>query len=172
MEKMSTGYGTQLTRQIGEHLVVAKLGRRRILAPPFSGNVPDYDLLASDLSGHPLPLQVKAINGLSWQFNASSFLQIDSEGDRQIIRGKKKLPNSNLICVLVILNKNENDAFYILRKGDLQEIIFQKYTSKARNDVRVRPKNPKSTHCAIWPEDLGPFLNNWNLITDHFDPIG
>ena len=60
---MKKGFNTQLTRQIGEHLVVAKLGRLGILATPFAGNVPDYDLLASDLSGHSLPLQVKAING-------------------------------------------------------------------------------------------------------------
>ena len=43
---MKTGYSTQLTQQIGEHLVVAKLGRMGIMATPFAGNVPDYDLLA------------------------------------------------------------------------------------------------------------------------------
>ena len=59
---MKQGYSTQLTRQIGEHLVVAKLGRLCILATPFAGNIPDYDLLASDLSGHSLPLQVKTVN--------------------------------------------------------------------------------------------------------------
>jgi len=168
---MTTGYGTQLTRQIGEHLVVAKLGRKKIIATPFAGNVPDYDVLASDLAGHSLPLQVKAINGISWQFSASSFLDIEIQGEKQIIKGKKKLQNSELICVLVVINENEKDTFYILTKNNLQELIFKKYTSKATNGVRIRPRNASSTHCAVWPKDLEPFRDNWELITNHFDPI-
>lgn len=168
---MTTGYGTQLTRQIGEHLVVAKLGRRGILATPFAGNVPDYDLLASDLSGHSLPIQVKAINGISWQFNASSFVHIEFDSDRQIIKGKKDLSNISLICVLVLLKEDENDVFYILTKEDLQDLIFKKYDSKAIDGVRVRPRNTKSTHCAIWPADLELFKDNWNLLTSQFDLI-
>ncbi len=118
-----------------------------------------------------MPLQVKAINGISWQFTANSFLDIEIKNEKQIIKGKKNLKNSALICVLVVLDKNEKDTFYVLKKSDLQEIIFHKYTSKATNGVRIRPRNSKSTHCAVWPEDLEPFRNNWKLITDHFDPI-
>ena len=52
----------KLTGQIGEHLVVAELGRRMIIATPFSGNVPDIDVIAyaNKKSTH---IQVKAING-------------------------------------------------------------------------------------------------------------
>ena len=42
---MATGLSAKLTGQIGEHLVVAELGRRAIIATPFSGNVPDIDVL-------------------------------------------------------------------------------------------------------------------------------
>ena len=41
---MATGHDNQLTRQIGEHLVAAELGRRGYVATPFAGNVPMYDL--------------------------------------------------------------------------------------------------------------------------------
>ena len=43
---MATGLSTKLTGQIGEHLVTAELGRLGIIATPFSGNVPDIDILA------------------------------------------------------------------------------------------------------------------------------
>jgi hypothetical protein len=36
---MPRNFKTQLAGQIGEHLVVAELGRRGVVATPFSGNV-------------------------------------------------------------------------------------------------------------------------------------
>ena len=162
---MTTGYGTQLTRQIGEHLVVAKLGRKGIVATPFAGNVPDYDLLASDLSGHSMPIQVKAINGPSWQFSVTSFLEIEFDGDNQIVKGKKTVPNPGLVCVIVLLHPDEHDEFFILTMADLQDHFFAHYKGG------VRPRNPKSTHCAIWPKELTAYRDNWKLITQHFDQI-
>jgi hypothetical protein len=162
---MKTGYMTQLTRQIWEHLVVAKLGRMGIIATPFAGNVPDYDLLASDLSGHSMPIQVKAINGPSWQFSATSFLEIEFDGDRQIVKGKKVVSNTNLVCVFVLLQPDERDEFYILTIADLQDHFLKHYKGG------VRPRNPKSTHCAIWPKELTAYRDKWELITSHFDKI-
>ncbi len=162
---MKQGYNTQLTRQIGEHLVVAKLGRLGILATPFAGNIPDYDLLASDLSGHSLPIQVKTINGPSWQFSATSFLDIKFDSDRQVIQGKKKVSNPNLICVFVFLKPDGYDEFFILTVKDLQEHFLKNYKGG------VRPRNPKSTHCAIWPKELMKYRNKWELITRHFNAI-
>jgi hypothetical protein len=34
-----------LTKQIGEHLVVAELGRNGLIATPFAGNVQNFDLV-------------------------------------------------------------------------------------------------------------------------------
>jgi hypothetical protein len=39
---MATGRSTQLTGQIGEHLVAAGLGRMGFVAAPFAGNVPHF----------------------------------------------------------------------------------------------------------------------------------
>lgn len=39
---MAMGRNSQLTRQIGEHLVLAKLGRLGYSASPFAGNVPQF----------------------------------------------------------------------------------------------------------------------------------
>lgn len=65
---MATGREMQLTRQVGEHLVAAKLGRLGYVATPFAGNVPMFDVLAADIRGYAIPIQVKSINGPSGSF--------------------------------------------------------------------------------------------------------
>lgn len=67
---MSLGYRNNLAKQIAEHLACAELGRRGFLATPFSGNVPNYDILVADDTGRALPIQVKASRSNNWQSNA------------------------------------------------------------------------------------------------------
>ena len=43
---MASGRGTKLTGAVGEFLVAAELCRRNLVATPFSGNVPHYDIIA------------------------------------------------------------------------------------------------------------------------------
>lgn len=76
---LASGRNNQLTRHIREHLVAAELGRRGYVATPFSGNVPMFDLLAANATGKAVPIQVKAINGPSWQFRIDSFLTVEFE---------------------------------------------------------------------------------------------
>ena len=155
---MATGRSSQLTRQIGEHLVVAKLGRLGYIASPFAGNVPEYDVLIADEKGHSIPVQVKAINGISWQFRVNSFLDIEIIDEVQQVRGKRKLSNPNLICIFVLLSEDENDQFFIFQLKELQKFFLQNYKGGRR------PRNPQSMHCAIFPHDLARFKDNWKLI--------
>lgn len=156
---MATGRSTQLTRQIGEHLVAAELGRMDIIATPFAGNVPHFDLLASTQGGHAFPVQVKAINGPSWQFNAASFLRIDIEGDVQTVRGPRKDLDRTIVCVLVLLKAAGEDTFYTLTLSDLQALLLEHYKGGRR------PKNPQSTHCALWPKHLAGF-QGWGALLE------
>jgi hypothetical protein len=162
---MPSGLFSQLTRQIDEHLVAAKLGRKGYVASPFAGNVPLFDILAADKCGKAVPIQVKAINeGSSWQYKADTFLDIKYIGDYQEVRGKKRLANPGLICIYILLHPDEGDEFYIFTLHDLQEITFKLYKS------RKRPKNPKSTHCVVRPKDLQDFRDDdLRLITKAFD---
>lgn len=48
---MATGRENQLTKQVGEYLVAAELCRRGFIATTFTGNVPDFDIIASDARG-------------------------------------------------------------------------------------------------------------------------
>jgi hypothetical protein len=145
---MATGRDMQLTRQIGEHLVAAELGRRGYVATPFSGNVPLFDILAADIRGFAIPVQVKSIKGPSWQFSVDTFLNIEMVGNQQMVKGKKELANPSLVCIFVVLKEGGGDEFYIFRLQDLQDHFFRVYKGG------IRPRNPQSMHCAIWPSEL------------------
>ena len=161
---MATGRSMQLTRQIGEHLVAAELGRRGYVAAPFAGNVPMFDLLAADIRGYAIPIQVKAINGGWWQFSADEFLDIEIVGDRQTIKDTKVLLNPELLCVFVLLKQDRSDEFYIFRLQDLQDLIVNDYQAMLKRNDGLRSKNPQSLHCAIGPKHLEKFRDNWALV--------
>lgn len=153
-----------MTGQIGEHLVTAELGRRGIIATPFSGNVPDIDILAhaNGVTGH---IQVKAINkDSSWQFNdVKKFLDVDLTGRGQIVRGKNRRLDRKIICIFVCLGDDlGEDKFYIFKQGWLQDHFAKGY------EPRKPPKNINSFHCAIWERDMRQHLGKWKIITNKF----
>jgi Holliday junction resolvase-like predicted endonuclease len=65
---MTTGRNNKLAGATGEYLVAAELSRRGMIATTFTGNVPHYDIIASDETGRHVSVQVKASRGTSWQF--------------------------------------------------------------------------------------------------------
>jgi hypothetical protein len=153
----------QLTRQIGEHLVAAELGRRGYIAAPFAGNVPMYDLLASDRRGYAIPIQVKAINGGSWQFSADTFLNIEVVKDEQVVKGTKKLLNPKLLCIFVRLVGPGKDEFYLFHLSDLQKHCAKVYKPRGQFS-----KKPDSRHCAVSPKQFSRFKENWDLLQNTF----
>lgn len=159
---MADGRRTQLTRQIGEHLVAATLGRLGYIASPFAGNVPLFDLLAADEDGFVVPVQVKAINGPSWQFSAATFLDVEVRPDRQVVRGLRAPPNPNLICVLLYLRDGGADDVFVMRFLDLQTLIVAEYKP------REPPRNLNSLHCALWPRHVAPYRDRWDILDDAF----
>ena len=159
----TTGREMQLTRQIGEHLVAAELGRRGYLAAPFAGNVPMFDLLAADARGYSIPVQVKAINGGSWQFSADKFLEIISENGAQEVRGRIALLNPELVCIFIVLKGLGSDEFYIFQLRDLQEHCALVYKPRGPGS-----KNPTSFHCAVSPKEFERFRDKWNLLERAF----
>lgn len=164
-----TGQSTQLVRQIGEHLVAARLGRLGLYATPFAGNVPDFDLVVADELGNSILVQVKAIQGGAWQFgDASKYLDIELVEKMQHVRGIKKLANPNIIFVLVRLSDTAEDEFFILTLGEIQEKIRQHYTDYLKRKGGTRPKNYRSLHCALPANELVDFRDNWSVILRRF----
>lgn len=163
---MATGRSMQLTKQVGEYLVAAELCRRRLIATTFTGNVPDFDILAIDEQYRTVPIQVKTIRGVSWQFDAGKFLKIQKNNGRQEVTGKTNLPYADLLCIFVRLVRQGQDEFYIFRIRDLQDIIDGQYRGFLKSKEGVRPRNPGSTHTAVRPTQLAQFRDNWDLLSD------
>lgn len=155
----------QLVRQVGEHSVTAELGRRGIIATPFAGNVPDIDILAYK-DGASIPIQVKAVDGSKnsdWQFDASKYIEISFEGENQVVGDLKPLANSDLIFAFVRVS-HDADEIFILTQATMQRIMKDHYVANIDRLGGRRPRNWKSTHCALRVPDLEPYRDNWELI--------
>jgi len=162
---MASGRSNQLIKQIGEYLVASELARRGLLAATFSGNVPDFDLIATDLKGSSCLIQVKTIKGGSWQFSIDKFAEITFEGDAQCIGKKKPLPIPELICVFVLTADHYGkDQFFVLEWSQVQDILIANYKRWLDSHGGVRPRKPDSLHCSIVQSDLQKFRDNWSII--------
>lgn len=162
---MATGRGMQLTKQTGEYLVVAELGRRGYVAATFSGNVPNYDIVATDENFRSVPVQVKAIKGKSWQLNFSNFAIVRFEGKRQIIERPLLMPKS-IACIMVALGGYGQDRFYVLEWRQLRDIVVRKYRENLAKHNGVRPKRFDSLHTAVDEAHLTKYRDNWGLIAE------
>lgn len=164
---MGKGRSNQLTKQVGEYLVACELARRGFLVATFSGNVPVFDLIATDLQGSSIPIQVKTIRGGSWQFTIDKFVDIAFDGNKQIFGDKKPLPMRELICVFVIAaERYRADKFFVLEMERVQEILVGNHRRWLEAHCGVRPKKFDSMHSAIVERDLLEFKDNWQLITN------
>jgi len=164
---MATGRGTKLTGAVGEFLVAAELCRRGLIATPFSGNVPHYDIVASDEYGGHLVIQVKAMNKSTWQFDASKFIKIAMDGDTQVLGDYAGDPYPNLYCVFVALGDTyKKDRYFVFSWKQLQAIVIDHHRTYLKKHGGIRPKAPKSTHCSISIQGLKHFEDEWFSIED------
>lgn len=162
---MSTGRSNQVIKQVGEYLVACELARQDLLVATFSGNVPDFDLIATDSKGSSCPIQVKTIKGGAWQFSIDKFAHITFEGKKQIIGAKKPLPIPQLICVFVIAGKKYGeDQFFVVERAKVQDILINNYQRWLDSHDGVRPRKFDSLHCSIVPSDLKKYKDKWQII--------
>jgi hypothetical protein len=163
---MATGRSNQLIKQMGEYLVACELARQGLLVATFSGNVPDFDLIATDFKGSSCLIQVKTIKGGAWQFSIDKFVDITFDGSRQLIGNKKPLPIPQLVCVFVLAaEKYGDDQFFVLEWSKVQEILIANHTRWLDSHGGVRPRKYDSMHCAIIQSDLRDYKDNWSIIS-------
>lgn len=165
MTKKATGRSNQLNKQIGEYLVACELARRGLLVATFSGNVPDFDIVAVDSNGSSIPIQVKTIRKGEWQFSVDKFVEIHFEGKKQIPGKKVKPKIAHLLFVLVFATQYGKDRFFILEWEQLRDIAVASYRAWLATKGGVRPKNFRSLHCSVKPKDLMKFEDKWESIT-------
>jgi hypothetical protein len=161
---MATGRGIQLTKQAGEYLVAAELCRRGFISTTFTGNVPHYDIIASNSSGGHQAIQVKAIAGNAWQFDIRKFVDVQLDGKRQILGRPTQPWYPGLICVFVRLRDYGDDEFYVMTWEDLQEIAIAHHREYLAKHDGVRPKKHDSYHTAIRPAQLTEHRDKWSVL--------
>jgi hypothetical protein len=162
---MATGRSNKLVGQTGEYLVAAELSRQGYIATTFTGNVPHYDIIASDEAGRHVSVQVKASRGASWQFgNISLYCDIKFDGERQVVGDRKPCPVQRLIMVFVMVADDGNDRFYVLPWERLRDILVDHHEAYLAKHNGTRPKKWDSLHCAISVIDLESYRDQWDVV--------
>jgi hypothetical protein len=162
---MTTGRSNKLVGQTGEYLVAAELSRRGRIATTFTGNVPHYDIIASDESGRHVSIQVKASRGASWQFgNITQYCDITFDGKRQVVGNVKTCPVRRLIITFVKIEQSGNDRFYILTWECCRDLLVEHHKAFLGRNDGMRPKRWDSLHCALSEPSLRPYQNKWETI--------
>ena len=162
---MGTGRNNKLVGQTGEYLVAAELSRRGYIATTFTGNVPDYDIIASNERGKHVSVQVKASSGSSWQFgDVTRYFEISFKGKRQIVGRPKKCPVQRLVVIFVAIDAKGDDRFYILTWRTLRDNLRWGHKAYLASHGGKRPKKWESLHGAIKEQSLKQHLNRWDVI--------
>ena len=163
--KMAAGRSNKIVGQTVEYLIAAELSRQGLIATTFTGNVPHYDIIASDETGRHVSVQVKASRGPSWQFgNIKQYCDITFDGKRQIVGDTKPCPVRRLIMTFVKIADDGNDYFYILPWKRLRDLVVDHHMAFLSRHDGVRPKKWDSLHCAIAEAVLLPYKDKWDTI--------
>lgn len=162
---MATGRSNKLVGQTGEYLVAAQLSRRGLIATTFTGNVPHYDIIASDETGRHVSVQVKASRGASWQFgNISLYCDITFDAKRQVVGKRHPCPVHRLVVTFVRIADDGNDQFYILPWVRFRDLLVDHHEAFLAGHNGVRPMKWDSLHCAISERELYPYRDKWDII--------
>lgn len=167
---MATGRSNKLVGQTGEYLIAAELSRRGLIATTFTGNVPHYDIIASDEAGRHVSIQVKASRGPSWQFgNIMQYCDITFDGERQVVGDPKPCPVLRLIVTFVKIADDGRDHFYILPWERLRDLLIDHHKTFLATHNGIRPKKWDSLHCAIEEKTLHPYEDKWETIEKNLE---
>jgi hypothetical protein len=155
------------TQQAGELLVCAELARQGFLVTTFGQHVPKFDVLAVDKNLKPIPCQVKSCGaGGSWQSTQNKWMNVTYEPGthRQIITPLETVEDPDLIFAMVeVGEKYGGDRFFILTKKQLTDMYYSPCYAWMKKHDFIRPKKWDSLHCALRPDELTPYENNWEL---------
>ena len=164
---MATGRQNKIVGQTGEYLVASELSRRGLIATTFTGNVPHYDIIASNEKGKHVSVQVKTISRSTWQFaKVDQFVEVNFEERVQIVGNCLPSPVINLVFVFVKLVSYGSDKFYICTWPELAEIVSQNHSEYLAKHNGVRPKKWDSLHGALSEKHISQFEDRWGLIEE------
>lgn len=146
---------TQQVGQAGEHFVAAELHRRGAYAVTFSGNMPNIDILASDVEQtRTVSVQVKTKTTGTWH---SSTLRGELRDED---------PDEARFWILVDIGRDpEIGPFYwVVPEWWMLNHIHVHFHERLAASGGTRLKNPDSTHFAIIPKNVEQWRDRWDLL--------
>lgn len=171
---------TDTIGRAGEHYVAAELNRRGVYASPFSGNVLDFDIIATDADRTATAfIQVKTKReGGSWQVGVKTgwakIILRGCPGDKPRTcsppctpRLEEPIPGKpEHYWVFVTLLKCGGQKYYIVPDDDVRCVLVReshrKYLQKHGGE-RPGPKHD-STHMGLIDNDLKDWEDKWDTL--------
>lgn len=145
----------QQVGRVGEHFVAAELHRRGAYAVTFSGNMPNIDILASDVAQtRTVAIQVKTKTSGTWHTT--------------ILRGEPRAEplDENRFWVLVDIGRDPElaPAYWTVPEWWMLNHIHVRYSERIAVHGGARLRNPDSKHFAIIPKNVDQWRHRWDLL--------
>ena len=149
------GARNQQTARAGELYVAAELNRRGAYAVTFAGNMPGFDILASNVNRNRLVfLQVKTRRVGNWQTTVN--------------QGRPMLedPDKNEFWVFVDLWKHDDEPpdYYIVADWWMRNNIFEVHQEYLKRHSGTRPRTQASLHHKIELPRVAHGSNKWERL--------
>src|SRR5262249_51384848 len=144
----------QQVARAGEHFVAAELHRRGAYAVPFAGNMPEIDILASDVNQvRTVAIQVKTKRVGAWQTSLREWTS--------------RLPEVAATRFWVFVDLNGSEAspdYFIVPEKWIQEDIERAHGEYLMRHGGQRARTPTSKHHAIRLSRIKEWRDRWDLL--------
>ena len=145
----------QQVGRVGEHYVAAELHRRGAYAVTFSGNMPEIDILASDVQrARTVAIQVKTKTAGTWQTTTRRG------------RPREEEPDTIEFWAFVDIGKDPDarPSFYVVPAWWMENSIHVEHQAYLARHGGTRARNPDSKHHAVAANRLEQWRERWDIL--------
>lgn len=92
----------------------------------------------------------------------------------QTIGKPVELAYPNVIWIMVKLKDQDISTarFFVATALQVQNVVIKHYRAMLAKHDGIRPRNPRTLHCALFIKDLTEFENNWSLFAPPYAAAG
>lgn len=146
---------TQQVGRTGEHFVAAELHRRGAYAVTFSGNMPDIDILASDVHRtRTVSIQVKTKTAGAWHTSTRRGRPREEDTDE----------TEFWVFVDIGRDPGARPDYFIVPAWWVENSISVEHEAYLTRHGGRRARNPESTHHAILVSRLQDWRERWDVL--------
>lgn len=146
---------THQVGQAGEHYVAAELHRRGAYAVTFSGNMPDIDILASNVDRtRTISIQVKTKTAGTWQTTTRRGRRRQEEPD----------PTEFWVFVDIGRDASKPPSYFVAPAWWIENSIHERHEAYLAKHEGKRARSPESAHHAIPKTVLEEWQDRWEVL--------